>query len=76
MEQRAAAYDRLKVESVANCDKADWPLPAWTLKTDGFGFHIGEFPPVHAPLTLAALPGLGHGLHTQAPKIGMLAILE
>jgi pimeloyl-ACP methyl ester carboxylesterase len=51
-ELRAAAYDRLDVESVANFYKANWPRPPFSLETEGFGFRIGEFPPVQAPTLL------------------------
>ena len=51
-ELRAAAYDRLDVESVANFYRANWPRSPVTLETEGFGFRIGEFPPVQAPTLL------------------------
>ena len=51
-ELRAAAYERLDVESIGNFYKANWPRPPFTLETEGFGFRIGEFPAVQAPTLL------------------------
>ena len=51
-ELRAAAYERLDVESIGNFYKANWPRPPFTLETQGFGFRIGEFPAVQAPTLL------------------------
>ena len=49
---RRQAYERLYPESIVNFYKANWPLPPFTLETEGFGFRIGEFPPVQAPTLL------------------------
>ena len=49
---RVEAAGRLDAESVANFYKANWPRPPFTLETEGFGFSIGEFPPVQAPTLL------------------------
>ena len=49
---RRQAYERLYPESIVNFYKANWPLPPFTLDTEGFGFRIGEFPPVQAPTLL------------------------
>ncbi len=46
---RKDAYDRLYGESIVNFYKANWPRSPVTLETEGFGFTIGEFPPVTAP---------------------------
>jgi pimeloyl-ACP methyl ester carboxylesterase len=46
---RTQAYDRLYGESIVNFYKANWPRSPVTLETEGFGFTIGEFPPVKAP---------------------------
>ena len=51
-ELRAAAYERLDVESIGNFYKANWPRPPFTLETEGFGFRSGEFPAVQAPTLL------------------------
>ena len=49
---RRDAYERLYPESIVNFYKANWPRPPFTLETEGFGFRIGEFPPVQAPTLL------------------------
>ena len=49
---RRQAYERLYPESIVNFYKANWPLPPFTLEMEGFGFRIGEFPPVQAPTLL------------------------
>ncbi len=49
---RRDAYERLYAESIVNFYKANWPRPPFTLETEGFGFRIGEFPPVQAPTLL------------------------
>lgn len=49
---RRQAYERLYPESIVNFYKANWPRPPFTLETEGFGFRIGEFPPVQAPTLL------------------------
>ena len=49
---RRQAYERLYAESIVNFYKANWPRPPFTLETEGFGFRIGEFPPVQAPTLL------------------------
>ena len=46
---RKEAYDRLYAESIVNFYKANWPRSPVTLETVGFGFKVGEFPPVTAP---------------------------
>ena len=46
---RSEAYDRLYAESIVNFYKANWPRSPVTLETEGFGFKVGEFPPVLAP---------------------------
>jgi pimeloyl-ACP methyl ester carboxylesterase len=46
---RQEAYGRLDVESIVNFYKANWPRSPVTLETKGFGFKLGEFPPVKAP---------------------------
>ncbi|MBM40700.1 MAG: hypothetical protein CL483_02095 [Acidobacteria bacterium] len=48
-ELRRDAYSRLEVESIVNFYKANWPRPPVTADTVGFGFKLGEFPPVQAP---------------------------
>ena len=49
---RKAAYKRLHAESIVNFYKANWPRPPFSLETKGFGFRIGEFPHVQAPMLL------------------------
>ena len=49
---REAAYERLDAESIVNFYKANWPRPPFSLNTQGFGFRIGEFPQVQAPVLL------------------------
>lgn len=49
---RQEAWGRLYGESIVNFYKANWPRPPFTLETEGFGFRIGEFPPVQAPTLL------------------------
>ncbi len=49
---RKAAYKRLHAESIVNFYKANWPRPPFSLETIGFGFRIGEFPHVQAPMLL------------------------
>lgn len=49
---RKAAYERLHAESIVNFYKANWPRPPFSLETKGFGFRIGEFPHVQAPMLL------------------------
>ena len=49
---RAEAFGRLDAESIVNFYKANWPRPPFSLETEGFGFSIGEFPPVQAPTLL------------------------
>ena len=49
---RVEAVGRLDGESIVNFYKANWPRPPFTLETEGFGFSIGEFPPVQAPTLL------------------------
>ena len=49
---REAAYERLDAESIVNFYKANWPRPPFSLNTQGFGFRIGEFPLVQAPVLL------------------------
>ena len=49
---REAAYERLDAESIVNFYKANWPRPPFSLNTQGFGFRIGEFPHVQAPVLL------------------------
>jgi pimeloyl-ACP methyl ester carboxylesterase len=51
-ELRQQAYERLYPESIVNFYKANWPRPPFSLETEGFGFRIGEFPPVQAPTLL------------------------
>ena len=51
-ELRQQAYGRLYPESIVNFYKANWPPRPFTLETVGFGFRIGEFPPVQAPTLL------------------------
>ena len=46
---RRRAYERLYPESIVNFYKANWPPRPFTMETEGFGFRIGEFPPVQAP---------------------------
>ena len=49
---RKEAYGRLYAESIVNFYKANWPRPPFSMETEGFGFRIGEFPPVEAPTLL------------------------
>lgn len=49
---RQQAYERLYPESIVNFYKANWPPRPFTLETEGFGFRVGEFPPVEAPTLL------------------------
>ena len=49
---RRLAYERLYPESIVNFYKANWPPRPFTMETEGFGFRIGEFPPVQAPTLL------------------------
>jgi len=49
---RKAAYERLHAESIVNFYKANWPRPPFSLETQGFGFRVGEFPHVQAPMLL------------------------
>ena len=49
---RRLAYERLYPESIENFYKANWPPRPFTTVTEGFGFRIGEFPPVQAPTLL------------------------
>lgn len=49
---RRQAYERLYAESIVNFYKANWPASPVTMETAGFGFRIGEFPPVQAPTLL------------------------
>ena len=49
---RQEAFGRLYAESIVNFYKANWPRPPFSLETEGFGFRIGEFPPVQAPTLL------------------------
>ena len=51
-ELRREAYERLYPESIVNFYKANWPPRPFTLETRGFGFRLGEFPPVQAPTLL------------------------
>lgn len=48
-ELRSEAYGRLYVDSIVNFYKANWPRPPVTADTVGFGFKLGQFPPVQAP---------------------------
>ncbi len=48
-ELRRDALSRMEVESIVNFYKANWPRPPVTTETEGFGFKLGEFPPVEAP---------------------------
>ena len=49
---RKAAYERLHAESIVNFYKANWPRSPFSLETQGFGFRVGEFPHVQAPMLL------------------------
>jgi pimeloyl-ACP methyl ester carboxylesterase len=49
---RKSAYERLHAESIVNFYKANWPRPPFSLETQGFGFRVGEFPHVQAPMLL------------------------
>ena len=49
---RKEAYGRLYAESIVNFYKANWPRPPFSMETEGFGFRIGEFPPVEVPTLL------------------------
>lgn len=46
---RKEAYERLDISSIVGFYKANWPRHPVTEDTVGFGFKIGEFPPVKAP---------------------------
>ena len=49
VELRQQAYSRLDVASIVGFYKANWPRHPVTKDTVGFGYRIGEFPPVKAP---------------------------
>ena len=49
---RKSAYERLHAESIVNFYKANWPRSPFSLETQGFGFRVGEFPHVQAPMLL------------------------
>ena len=46
---RKRAYESTDPESVVGFYKANWPTTPVTMDTEGFGFKIGDFPPVTAP---------------------------
>lgn len=49
---RKEAYERTDPESIVGFYKANWPTTPVTAETEGFGFTLGEFPPVTAPTLL------------------------
>ncbi len=51
-EMRKEAYARLDVQSIVGFYKANWPYSPVTEDTVGFGFKLGDFPPVQAPTLL------------------------
>ena len=46
---RKEAYARTDPQSIVGFYKANWPTSPVTMETEGFGFKVGEFPPVQAP---------------------------